>query len=577
MKKLSILYSLLVLLVLLGALFSLTAFAQEQKREQTNSAPVESLTVKVDKLFAQWDKPNSPGCALGIIKDGSFVYKRGYGMANLDYNIPISADTSFTIGAVSMQFTAMSIALLARDGKLSLNDDIRKYLPEIPQYQSPITIRHLIHHTSGIRDFIELSRMAGRNREDFYSTDEDYLKLISRQKRLNFNLGDEYLYSNSNYFLLGQIVKRASGKSLRVFADERIFKPLGMVNTFFRDDRREIIKKRATGYVPRKDGFSIEVSNYDSVGSSGIFTTAEDLLLWDKNFYDNKLGRGADLINQMLTTQNLNNGDKNNYAFGLSLLIYKRLKLISHGGSTDGFRAGMLRFPEQKFSVICLCNLESIDPTVLAQKVADIYLDEQIKQAAKDDGQTKVSEPVILKPSEQELNDVAGFYFNPLTETYRRVIVKDGKLMYVRGANNSSELQAVGEGRFLMADAPSRTEVSFKSPKPGAMKNMYLVVDSGKPAVYESFKAAAYTPEDLSRFAGTFYSDELDAKYILSVKENKLTLKFGSEESLLEALFTDAFANPRGLIIRFKRDEQNRISGFSMTASRVRGIVFRKI
>nr|MBA3352138.1 hypothetical protein [Blastocatellia bacterium] len=161
--------------------------------------------------------------------------------------------------------------------------------------------------------------------------------------------------------------------------------------------------------------------------------------------------------------------------------------------------------------------------------------------------------------------------------TYRRVIVKDGKLMYVRGANNSSELQAVGENRFLMADVPSRTEVSFKSPKPGAMKNMYLVVDSGKPAVYESFKAAAYTPEDLSSFAGTFYSDELDAQYILSVKENKLTLKFGSRETPLEALFTDAFVNPQGSIIKFKRDEQNRISGFSMTASRVRGIIFRKI
>ncbi len=565
-----------VLLVLLGALFSLTAFAQEQKREQTNSAPVESLTVKVDKLFAQWDKSNSPGCALGIIKDGNFIYNRGYGMANLDYNIPISADTSFYIASTSKQFTAMSIALLAREGKISLDDDIRKYLPEIPQYQSPITIRHLIHHTSGIRDYLTLTSLAGGNLDDIH-TDEDFLKLIARQKNLNFKPGEEFLYSNSGYFLLSQIVKRASDKSLRQFADEKIFKPLGMVNTFFHDDRREIIKNRASGYFPRLfGGFSVLITNFDRVGDGGLYTSVEDLLLWDRNFYDNKLVGGADLINQILTPRTLNSGEKNAYAFALTTGDYKGLKMILHGGGFIGFRAEMLRFPEQKFSVICLCNLGNIDPTNLAKKVADIYLDEQIKQAAKGDGKSTVSESVVRKLSEQELNNVAGLYFNPLTDTVRRVIVRDSKLMYVRAANSSSELQAVGEGRFVMADAPSTTEVSFKSPKPGALKNMYVTVDDGKPVLFEGFKSAAYTTEDLNKFTGTFYSDELDAKYVLSVKENRLTVKFGSQEFPLEVLFTDAFANPQGFI-RFKRDEQNRISGFSMTVSRVRGIVFSKI
>lgn len=582
MKKLTILNSrfvLLVLLVLLGASFSSTAFAQEQKKELNNSAPVESLTAKVDKLFAQWDKPNSPGCALGIVKDGSFVYKRGYGMANLDYNIPISPDTSFYIASTSKQFTAMSIALLARDGKISLDDDIHKYLPEIPQYQSTITIRHLIHHTSGIRDYLELTPLAGRYTEDI-NTEEDFMRLIARQKNLNFKPGEEYSYSNSNYFLLSQIVKRVSGKSLRKFADERIFKTLGMVNTFFHDDRREIIKNRASGHFPvGSGGFSVVFTNFEGVGDGGLYTSVEDLLLWDRNFYDNKLGGGADLINQILTPRALNNGDKNDYAFALTRIDYKGLKMIGHGGSFIGFRAQMFRFPEQKFSVICLCNSANIDPTNLVKRVADIYLDEQIKQAAGGDSKTTVSETVFLKSSEQELNDFVGFYFDPLAVISRRIIVKDGKLMAVRGTN-SNELQAIGENRFRVTGIPSKIELSFKSPKPGAMKNMYLAIDNGKPTLYEGFKPASYTPEDLSKFAGTFYSDELDAKYVLSFKENKLMVKkVGSEEVPLEALSTDAFTSSQGqgLIIRFKRDKQNRISGFSMTASSVRGIVFSKI
>ncbi len=422
MRRLTILKRLFVTLLAFGAMLNLSAVAQEQKKE-SNSALVEPLKVKVDALFARWDKPDSPGCALGIIKDGSFIYKRGYGMANLDYNIPISTNTSFYIASTSKQFTAMSIALLAREGKISLDDDIRKYLPEIPQYQSPVTIRHLIYHTGGIRDYLELTDLAGRHTEDV-NTDDDFIKLIARQKNLNFKPGEKYLYSNSGYFLLSQIVKRVSGKSLRVFADENIFKPLGMVNTFFHDDRSEIIKNRATGYFPRKgSGFSVLITNFDRVGDGGLYTSVEDLLLWNQNFYNNKLAGGADLINNLFTTGTLNNGEKTDYAFALMTSDYKGLKMISHGGSFNGFRAEMLRFPEQKFSVICLCNLGSINATGLATKVADIFLEKQLKQPAKDDGSGTVAESAFLKLSEQELAGVAGLYFNPTAVTHRRVIV----------------------------------------------------------------------------------------------------------------------------------------------------------
>ena len=281
---------------------SSTSLAQELKPTPADAPVARPLTERVDKLFAQWDKPGSPGCALGVVKDGEFIYRRGYGMANLDLDIPISSKTDFYICSTSKQFTAMSIALLVRDGKIALDDDIRKYLPEIPQYQSPITINDLIHHTSGLRDYLDLIELSGRSILDV-SSDENFLKAIARQKKLNFKPGDEFSYSNSNYFLLSEIVKRVSGKSLRAFADERIFKPLGTANTFFHDNRGEIIKNRAFGYSPQKDGsFSVILTNFEGVGDGGLYTSVDDLLLWDRNFYDNKLGGGADLIDQVLTT-----------------------------------------------------------------------------------------------------------------------------------------------------------------------------------------------------------------------------------------------------------------------------------
>jgi len=290
------------ILALLGALAS-TAPAQSTSTTQLTQTPDRSLPDRVDALFAPWDKPGSPGCALGVIRDGQLIYKRGYGMANLEYDIPISPTSVFWIASTSKQFTAFSVALLARQGKLSLDDDIRRYLPEMPPYQRPVTIRHLIHHTSGFRDYLVLKHMAGIPTEDVHSdedifhlmarqTDEDVLAFLARQKELNFAPGDAHLYSNSNYLLLAHIVKRVSGKSLREFAEEYIFKPLGMTNTHFQDDLTQLVRNRAVGYSPRAGGgFVSVVTNFDRVAPAGVLTTVEDLLLWDRNFYENRLWR----------------------------------------------------------------------------------------------------------------------------------------------------------------------------------------------------------------------------------------------------------------------------------------------
>jgi CubicO group peptidase (beta-lactamase class C family) len=328
----------------------------------------------VDRLFAEWDKPGSPGCALGVARNGRFIYRRGYGMANLDYGIPNSPTMVYYVGSDSKQFTAASIALLALDGKLSLDDDIRKYIPEMPAYDAPITIRHLIHHTSGIRDVYGLMALAGLPLENVFS-DSEAIALIVRQRALNFRPGDDYLYSNSGYFLLGQVVKRVTGQSLRVYADEHIFRPLGMTHTHFHDDPGHVMKQRAMSYEPDSQvGFRISyLQNFDKIGAGGLYSTVEDLAKWDENFYTHRVGGEA--LQQLMHTRGvLNRGDTLKYAFGNNVTRYRGLRITEHGGALMGYKAEVLRFPDQHFTVLETCNLGSINPGRLAFAVADVYL-----------------------------------------------------------------------------------------------------------------------------------------------------------------------------------------------------------
>lgn len=523
---------------------------------------MKSLTDKVDELFAEWDKPVSSGCALGIIKNGKLIYKRGYGMANLEHNIPISSTTVFRIGSTSKQFTAMSIVLLAEQGKISLDDDIRKYLSEMPEYESPITIRHLIHHTSGIRDYLELMELAGMRDDDYY-TDDEAVEMLARQKELNFKPGDEFLYSNSGYFLLSMIVKRASGKSLREFAEENIFKPLGMNNTHFHDDHTMIVKNRAAGYSPKKDnGYRINMTILGMVGDGGVFTTVEDLFLWDQNFYHNKLG-GKDLINQVLTLGILNNGEKLNYAFGLEAIDYRGLKMISHGGSFAGFRAQMIRFPEQKFSVICLANLSTINPTKLCKQVADVYLAEQFKQ-----GKAK-----FIELPEQELKDKAGAFRNPVIGTICELSVKDGKLM-VNLFDMKFQIAPLSKTQFRSVDAPVDMDVRFEKQDQNEPLLLHVDIEGERPVTFEAIKLVSPAPAQLAGYVGDYYSDELQVTYKLVFKDGKLFFKHkNAPENPLSPTLSDVF-RVHGATIHFVRNDQNKISAFTLSSERVRNVCF---
>lgn len=399
--------------------------------------PSDPRKKEVDKIFARWDKPNSPGCTLGIIQEGRFIYERGYGMANLEYGIPLTSQSVFRIGSTSKQFTAMCIVLLEEEGKLSVDDNLKKYFPKMPDYAESITIRQLLHHTSGVRDYLTLMSLAGARGDDFY-TDPEVVDLIVRQKELNFAPGDEFLYSNSGYFLLAEIVERVTGDSMRVYAEDKIFKPLGMTHTHFHDDFTQIVKSRASGYGRKKGGdFWINMTTLGMIGDGGVFTSVDDLLLWDLNFYDNKLGKAdTRLIEKMLTPGNLNSGEKLDYAFGLGISEYKGLKMVSHGGSFVGFRADMIRFPEQEFSVIVLANLGNINPSRLAKQVADIYLADQFTPEKK---KSDVAKTPKKKPDSKTANKipretldakqleeyVGDYYSDELDVTYRIILKKD--------------------------------------------------------------------------------------------------------------------------------------------------------
>jgi CubicO group peptidase (beta-lactamase class C family) len=371
---------------------------------------------------------------LGVLRDGKFVYERGYGMANLDYDIPNSPRVVYYVGSDSKQFTAASIGLLVLDGKISLDDDIRKYVPEMPDYGTPITINHLVHHTSGIRDIYTLMSLGGLRLEDVFSDSEE-IALIARQKELNFKPGDDYLYSNSGYFLLAEIVKRVTGKSLREFADERIFRPLGMTHTHFHDDPGHPMKWRAMSYEPDgHGGYRISyLQNFDKIGAGGLYTTVEDLRLWDENFYTHKIG--GDALQKLIHTRGiLNSGDTIPYAFGNNVTSYRGLRVDEHGGALMGYKAEILRFPDQHFSVLATCNLGSINPGPLAERVAEVYLADKMEPRA--------ARPVAATPRRDvtvagvpslgsaQLQAYTGDYYSGEVDATYHVAVRDGTLVF---------------------------------------------------------------------------------------------------------------------------------------------------
>ncbi len=442
-----------------------------------------SLLARVDSIFAQFDNTHSPGCAVGVIRDGEFSFKRGYGMANLEYGIANSPSSVFRIGSVSKQFTAAAIVLLAQQGKLSLDDDIREYVPEVPAYEQTITIRHLLHHTSGLRDYLTLMYLAGQSDDDFY-TDDELVAMLARQQELNFAPGDQHLYSNSGYFLLSQIVRSASGLSLREYAQQHLFGPLGMTHTHFHDDHSHIVPMRASGYTPSGPGeYSISMTTLGMVGDGGVFTSVDDLLQWERFFHSEPAAnlptdRPEEFWREMLRNGVLTNGDTLSYALGLGHGEYRGLPMISHSGGFVGFRAQVVRFPTERMSIICLCNVSIANPTRLSQRVADVLLADRLlpeperpdrRQPSPEAGE---SEPPPL--DSQQKQELAGFYYSGELDIEYEVVIEQGDLVLRVGNDLDGRL------RLAATDEMRRGRVTLRFERSGDGRITGFLLDAGR-------------------------------------------------------------------------------------------------
>lgn len=408
-----------------GALFAGTCGGATEGRGDEKTAAA------VDEVFDDYAKPGTPGCALAVFRDGKIVYEKGYGLANIEENVPITPQSVFDIGSTSKQFTAASILLLEKQGKLSVNDDVRKYIPELPDYSQKITILNLLNHTSGLRDYLLLMDLAGIN-TDSVTTDEDALQIVTRQKALNFAPGSEWLYSNTGFFLLSVIVKRVSGKTLREFAAESIFTPLEMTHTQYRDDHTSILANRALAYDPKEKekGYGLNVSYFEQTGDGAVHTSVEDLQKWDENFYSGQVG-GRDFLAEIQERGKLNSGKALDYAKGLFLQDYRGLPTVSHGGAWGGYRAELLRFPQQHFSVACLCNRGDANPSRRARQVADIYLGNLMKpkEARKEgNGGDGAAEKKEIALTAEQLREYAGEYWSEELGVTYRLGISDDKL-----------------------------------------------------------------------------------------------------------------------------------------------------
>ena len=334
----------------------------------------QSLHDRIDAIFAPWDQPDKPGAAVVVTRGDAIIHARGYGVAQLEYGIPITPSTVFMVASVSKQFTAYGIALLSLQGAIDLDAPVRKYVPELHEYAMPITVRQLVHHTSGLRDEFGLLAMAGYRMDDVITKD-DILRLILRQRHLNFEPGSQYLYSNSGYTLMAEIIERVTGQSFREWTRTTLFDALGMKDSHFRDDHTSVIPNLAQGYITSGDSYENQLVNYSSVGASGLYTTALDLARWLTNLDEGFIG-GPEARSLAHTRGVLSDGDTLDYAFGLSVGQFRGTRKVGHSGSHRSYRAWAGRFPEYDLGIVILSNLEEFNPSQVAEQVAAWFIDD---------------------------------------------------------------------------------------------------------------------------------------------------------------------------------------------------------
>jgi CubicO group peptidase (beta-lactamase class C family) len=439
---------------------------------------------QVDTVFAQWSRPDSPGCALGVYQDGRVAHARGYGTADLEHDAPITPDSVFYAGSVSKQFTAMAAALAIRQGRLGADDDVRKHVPELPDYGRPITIRHLIHHTSGLRDINTLMVLAGRRDEDAFDN-EAVLRIVARQKALNFMPGDEHLYSNSGYAMLALAIERATGTPFAAYADANIFRPLGMTVSHFHTDLARLVPGRAYAYDRRPDGtFALNSPQNERAGAGGLFTTVRELARWDENFYDGRVG-GLELIRMLETPGRLTSGTELTYAWGLTTGSYRGLPIVEHSGSLGGYRAHIIRFRSAHTSVAVLCNVSNVVTRTVVRRAADAVLAGRFTAPAASPPPPPPV-PVPAGPAHSygpaELQAFAGEYYSEELESLYRISVDGTNLKLRRGFRR--QLFTLLPGRKDEFDLPGSI-IRFRRAPDGVVTGLVVDADRTRGLLFE--------------------------------------------------------------------------------------------
>lgn len=528
---------------------------------------------EIDKIFADWDKPKVPGGSLGIIQDGKLIYTRGYGMANLEYDIPNDTKSVFRIGSTSKQFTAACIILLSLQDKLKLSDTLDKFFPDFPSYAKTISIQHLLNHTSGIRDYLTLATLKGLRADDYYD-DKDVMQWLVKQQ-IDFKPGDKFLYSNSGYWLLGQIVNKVAEMNMSDFAEKEIFKPLGMNNTHFHNDHNHIVKNRASGYYPKsEDVFKISMTTLDMIGDGGIYTTIEDILLWDNTYYQSNV-LNKEFWELMTKKAKLNNSKIIGYALGLGISTYKGLKTISHAGGFAGFRAELARFPEQHISIALFSNRGDTNTDQMVYKVADIILKDKF---------IKNLDDKLKTPKKTDAEDTATYSFNQIIGNYQlepgvaiEITIKDKTLHAHQSWNDKSYImEKINNNTYQIIDDPDFkfTFVEFKD-------NLTQLMIGSKSGRDRNTNWKRKAPIDLTKlnfndYIGKFYSPELEVIYTITLKENQLFVNVKNKQA--EKLIIENIDNfiAGYSAITFERNGSE-VSGFIINVDGVKNLQFKKL
>lgn len=519
----------------------------------------------IDSVFAAFGRA-TPGCAVGV-SDRGRVVERAYGMADLEHDVPNATTTRFEAGSVSKQITAAAVVLLALDGKLSFDDDVRKHFPELPDYGTRITVRHLLNHTSGLRDWGSVAAIGGWPRGTRVYTNDLTLEIARRQRALNYTPGAYYSYTNTGYSLLALLVGRVSGKPLAEFTRERIFAPLGMTSTSWRDDFTRVVPGRAIAYEPGADGtFRLDMPFENTYGHGGLLTTPADLLRFTANLESGTLG-GPRFVEEMHRQARLTNGRTIPYASGINVMSYRGVPEVSHSGSTAGYRAYLARYPRQGVAVAVLCNHAAANATALAHRVAESFLGAAAASAAaRPDSATAVARVTV--PAER-LAALAGTYRSARDGAPYRLALVDGTLR----ADGRTSLVPLGPSRFRVGAATLVVDDAAG----GRRAALRVVSADGDTVRYEPVAAFTPTAAQLAAYVGTYVSAEAERTLVVESRDGQLRVRDEHGRTLgpLTPAYPDDFAG-RTFDVHFTRNPNGTVTGFAVRDARVWNLKFER-